>query len=300
MTAITSMEQLVGEAEAAGLPISAVVLRQQAEDLERPQEELLAQMARRLEVMRQSAEEGTREDLRSASGLTGGEAFLMDRWSRSGQTLCGPTFTGALAGALAVAGLNAAMGRIVAAPTAGSCGILPGALFALAGQRDLSDQDLCRGLFCAAGVGMVVAQNATVAGAEGGCQAECGTASAMAAAALVELAGGTPAMAGHAVAMALKNLLGLVCDPVAGLVEIPCIKRNAGGVANAFAAAEMALAGIQSAIPADEVITAMKQVGDNLPRALKETAEGGLAATPTGCRLARQVFGKQPSVGTFL
>lgn len=291
MTVITSIAQLVAAAEAKNLPISAVVLEQQAQETERPQEDLLALMDERLAIMETSVEEGTAEDLRSNSGLTGGEGFKMLQWSRSGQSLCGPLFTSALAGALAVAGLNAAMGRIVAAPTAGSCGILPGALLAYSRERDVPRESLVRAMFTASGVGMVVMRNASVAGAEGGCQAECGTASAMAAAALVELAGGTPDMVSQAVAIAFKNLLGLVCDPVAGLVEVPCVKRNAGGVANALAAAEMALAGIESAIPADEVILAMKQVGDNLPRALKETAEGGLAATPTGRVLGEQLAG---------
>ena len=291
MTAFLTIAQLTGEAEAAGEPISALVLRQQSEELERPQEDLLRQMSESLEVMRRSVEAGSDGTLRSASGLTGGEAFRMRRWAQSGEALCGGIFAGALARALAVSGYNAAMGRIVAAPTAGSCGILPGAVLTLLEERELPWEAGVRALFTASAVGMVIARGACIAGAQGGCQAECGSASAMAAAALVELAGGTPAMAGHAVAIALKNILGLVCDPVAGLVEIPCIKRNAGGVANAFAAAEMALAGIESAIPPDEVIAAMKRVGEQLPRSLKETAEGGLAVTPTGLRLRRELFG---------
>ena len=187
------------------------------------------------------------------------------------------------------------MGRIVAAPTAGSCGILPGALLTFQKEKGASEQDCVMSLFTASAVGMVIAKNACLAGAQGGCQAECGSASAMAAAALVELAGGSPKMIAHGVAIALKNILGLVCDPVAGLVEIPCIKRNAAGVANALCAAEMALAGVHSAIPADEVILAMKRIGDAMSPALKETAEGGLAATPTGKRLYQQVFGRGPS-----
>ena len=166
-------------------------------------------------------------------------------------------------------------------------------------QNDLgcSEHDCVMALFTASAVGMVIATNACVAGAQGGCQAECGSAAAMAAAAIVELAGGTPAQASDAVAIALKNILGLVCDPVAGLVEIPCIKRNASGVAGAFVAAELALAGIGSAIPADETILAMKKVGDAMSSSLKETAEGGLAATPTGQKLYEQVFGATPAAG---
>ena len=188
------------------------------------------------------------------------------------------------------------MGRVVAAPTAGSCGILPAAVLTMQ-EKGCSEHDCVMALFTASAVGMVITTSASVAGAQGGCQAECGSAAAMAAAAIVELAGGTPRQAADAVAMALKNILGLVCDPVAGLVEIPCIKRNASGVAGAFVAAELALAGIESAIPADEVIVAMKKVGDAMSPALKETAEGGLAATPTARRLYEQVFGRPAEEG---
>ena len=193
--------------------------------------------------------------------------------------------------ALAVSQTNACMGRIVAAPTAGSCGILPSALLTISESRNIPNEDVVMALFTASAVGMVIANNASIAGAAGGCQAECGAASAMAAAAIVEICGGTPKMCEHACAIALKNILGLVCDPVAGLVEIPCIKRNAACVANAFVAAELALAGIESAIPADEVIIAMKKIGDAMSSTLKETAEGGLAVTPTGKKLCEKVFG---------
>ena len=241
--------------------------------------------------MAASIEPGCRKNLRSTSGLTGGSAYKMRQVSEAGKSLTGPLLSGALYRALAVSELNASMGRIVAAPTAGSCGILPAAVLTMEKDRGCSEKDCIMSLFTASAVGMIIANNASLAGAEGGCQAECGSAAAMAAAAITELAGGTPEMAGHAVAIALKNILGLVCDPVAGLVEIPCIKRNASGVAGAFVAAELALAGIESAIPADEVIWAMKKVGDAMSPALKETAEGGLAATPTGKKLHAQVFG---------
>ena len=188
---------------------------------------------------------------------------------------------------------NAAMGKIVAAPTAGSCGILPGAVVSMLDEGRCSREAAVMALFTAGAFGMVIAQNASIAGAEGGCQAECGSAAAMAAAALVELMGGTPQQCAHACAMAIKNQLGLVCDPVAGLVEIPCIKRNVSGVAIAFSSAEMALAGIESKIPADECIGAMREVGCSIPSALRETAKGGLAATPTGERLREQVFGSR-------
>ena len=286
-----SLAELAALAEEQGEPISALVLRQQAEQLEISEEEVYERMASTYRVMGECIEPGCDPGLRSTSGLTGGSAAKMRAVSEGGKSLTGSVISGALYRALAVSELNASMGRIVAAPTAGSCGILPAAVLTMQAERDLSERECVMALFTASAVGMVIANNACLAGAQGGCQAECGSASAMAAAAIVELAGGSPKMITHAVAIALKNILGLVCDPVAGLVEIPCIKRNASGVTGAFVAAEMALAGIRSAIPADEVIWAMKKVGDSMPQSLRETAEGGLAATPTGQRLHKQVFG---------
>ena len=286
-----SIAALVAAAEEAGEPISALVLRQQAQQLEKSEDEVYAQMRDTYAVMAACIEPGCDQQLRSASGLSGGDAFKMRRAVESGKNLTGGVLGGALYRALAVSELNAAMGRVVAAPTAGSCGILPAAVLTMQ-EKGCSEHDCVMALFTASAVGMVITTSASVAGAQGGCQAECGSAAAMAAAAIVELAGGTPRQAADAVAIALKNILGLVCDPVAGLVEIPCIKRNASGVAGAFVAAELALAGIESAIPADEVIVAMKKVGDAMSPALKETAEGGLAATPTARRLYEQVFGR--------
>ena len=256
-------------------------------------EKVYETMAQSLSVMRQAVIDGTYPDLRSTSGLTGGAAFKMKCSVDDGKNICGKMFGSAMVKALAVSELNAAMGKIVAAPTAGSCGIIPAAVLTMQEEHRISDDTAVRALFTASAIGMVIAQNASISGAEGGCQAECGSASAMAAAALVEMAGGTPQQVSHACAIALKNILGLVCDPVAGLVEIPCIKRNAMGTANAFVAAELALAGIESAIPADEVIIAMKRIGDSLPVSLKETADGGLADTPTARKLQEQFFGKQ-------
>ncbi len=282
---------LVEQAEQAEKPISELVLAQQAEQTERTEGDLYEEMRRTFRVMEESVASGIDPDLRSTSGLTGGAAHRMQQAVREGRTICGEVFGGALTRALAVSELNASMGRIVASPTAGSCGILPAAVLTIRDARGLDERTCVMSLFTASAVGMVIANNACLAGAQGGCQAECGSASAMAAAALVELAGGAPDMVANAVAIAIKNILGLVCDPVAGLVEIPCIKRNASGVANALCAAELALAGITSAIPADEVILTMKRVGDTMPAALRETAEGGLAMTPTGRRLFKQVFG---------
>lgn len=286
-----SLSSLIQASVQEGCTISRLVLAQQAAQMEQTEEALYRKMEKTYRVMAASIEPGCRKNLRSTSGLTGGSAYKMRQVSEAGKSLTGPLLSGALYRALAVSELNASMGRIVAAPTAGSCGILPAAVLTMEKDRGCPEKDCIMSLFTASAVGMIIANNASLAGAEGGCQAECGSAAAMAAAAITELAGGTPEMAGHAVAIALKNILGLVCDPVAGLVEIPCIKRNASGVAGAFVAAELALAGIESAIPADEVIWAMKKVGDAMSPALKETAEGGLAATPTGKKLHDQVFG---------
>ena len=288
----TSLAGLLAAAEQAGRPLSELVLAQQAAELEQPPEQVYDRMARCYQVMADGVVPGCDPDLRSASGLSGGSAAKMKAAVKAGRTLTGPVLGGALTRALAISELNAAMGRIVAAPTAGSCGILPAALLTMEQEKGCSRRSCVMAMFTASAVGLVIAKNACLAGAQGGCQAECGSAAAMAAAAIVELAGGTPKMIGDAVAIALKNVLGLVCDPVAGLVEVPCVKRNASGVAGAFVAAELALAGIGSVIPPDEAILAMKRVGDAMHPALKETAEGGLAATPTACRLQHKLLGR--------
>ena len=292
MLTYESIGELVKAAEAGGGTISAVVLRDQAESMDRSEHSVYEKMERDFAVMRSAVDEGMKRDLRSMSGLTGGEGYRMGEYSRRGEALCGSLLSGAMTRALAVAGCNASMGRIVAAPTAGSCGILPGCLLALCDDRNVPERAAVMAMFTAGAFGLVMAKKASIAGAQGGCQAECGSAAAMAAAALVELMGGTPAQCADACAIAIASQLGLVCDPVAGLVEIPCIKRNASGVAIAFASADMALAGVAPKIPADECIDAMREVGDLLPPSLKETALGGLAATPTGIRLRKQVFGK--------
>lgn len=288
-----SLKDLLNTASEEGCTLSSLVLAQQAEQLELPEEEVYERMRKSYQVMAECIEPGCSPDLRSTSGLTGGDAYKMRKATKEGKNLTGSLMGSALYRALAVSELNASMGRIVAAPTAGSCGIVPAAVLTMQEERNLSERQCVMSLFTASAVGMVIANNASLAGAQGGCQAECGSAAAMAAAAIVELAGGTPQMIDSAVSTTLKNILGLVCDPIAGLVEIPCIKRNASGVAGAFVAAELALAGIKSAIPADEVILTMKKVGDTMPSSLKETAEGGLAATPTGKRLREQVFGEK-------
>ena len=242
--------------------------------------EIIQQMHERLSVMRESAKAGLSPTLKSVSGMVGGQAARMidpahvNRFGLIGK---------ASAYALSIAEYNACMGKIVAAPTAGSCGILPGALLSVQEQEGFSDDELVMALFAAAGVGRIIALQATISGAEGGCQAECGAAAGMAAAALVELYGGTPEMASHACAFALMNMLGLVCDPVHGLVEVPCVYRNVGGVSQAFSAAQMALSGVACPLPCDEVIHAMKDVGDALPPSLRETGDGGCAACKSVC-----------------
>lgn len=287
-----SIAELVDQATAQGERISQIVLRDQAEQMDTEPQVLFRKMRENYHVMQESIQKGADPDIKSTSGLTGGDAWKLYSVYEKKKSLTGSFMAGAMWRALAVSELNAAMGRIVAAPTAGSCGILPAAIVTMQEEYSLDEYDCVMALFTASAVGMVIGNNASLAGASGGCQAECGSASAMAAAAIVELAGGTPQMSGEACAIAIKNILGLVCDPVAGLVEIPCIKRNAGGVTTAFMAAELALAGIASHIPADETILAMKRIGDTMPASLRETAEGGLAMTPTGQALNTRVFGE--------
>lgn len=237
-----------------------------------------------LQVMREAAEEGFDPDRRSMSGLTGGQAYKYREALQNGKTASRSMLGRAGARALAIAECNAAMGRIVAAPTAGACGILPAMLLTLQEEYDLSDDMLCDGLIVAGVVGDVIAARSSVSGAQGGCQAECGSAAAMAAAAAVYLRGGTVQQMFDAVGFALMNVMGLVCDPVQGLVEVPCVFRNVSGVAGALVAADMALSAIPCPIPPDEVIDAMKQVGDALPASLRETGEGGCAACPSMCK----------------
>ena len=287
-----SVSELVQEAEARGRRISEIVLEDQAEAMECTALELYEKMEIDLHVMYESAKAGAEKGQKSMSGLTGGEGFRMTEYVRKKKGgLCGTFLGKAMAKALSVAGCNASMGRIVAAPTAGSCGILPGCILTLLEEGIAEEKNAVMAMFTAGAFGMVIANRASIAGAQGGCQAECGSAAAMAAAAIVELMGGTPAQIADACAIAISSQMGLVCDPVAGLVEIPCIKRNVSGLMIAFSSADMALAGIEAKIPADECLDAMREVGDALPASLKETAGGGLAATPTGRKLQKQVFG---------
>lgn len=291
MLTYESIGELVREAEKRNVKISELVLADQAEAMEVSPMELFEKMELDFLVMQEAVKAGQEENQKSMSGLTGGEGYKMKAYAEKNGGLCGTLLSKAISRALSVAGCNASMGRIVAAPTAGSCGILPGCLVSLWEDRGFDEKDVVMSMFTAGAFGMVIAGRASIAGAQGGCQAECGSAAAMAAAALVELMGGTPRQCADACAIAIANQLGLVCDPVAGLVEIPCIKRNVSGLVIAFSSADLALAGIEAKIPADECLDAMRQVGDALPDTLKETAKGGLAATPTGQRLQKQVFG---------
>lgn len=270
------------------IPIFEAMQLREEHISEMTREEIRREMRVNLEVMRESVRSGLSGKQESVSGLSGGEAEMLFRYSKyrpfSGESACR-----AAASAMAVVEVNCSMGRIVAAPTAGSSGILPGVLIQCATERGWSDDELINGLFTAGAIGLLFAQNATISGAGGGCQAETGVAAAMAAAALVEISGGAPVQALDAAAMTIKNILGLICDPVAGLVECPCIKRNALGAVNAMLCADMALSGITSLIPFDEVLNTMFIVGKDIRPEYRETAKGGLAVTPTGKRVAERV-----------
>jgi len=285
-----TMKQIIEQAEKKGVKISDVALEMESKESGLSVDEILKRMAYNYDIMKNSVCHGISQIIPSISGLTGGEGFRL--WQEKEKGLSGETILKASSRAMAVSNVNASMGRVVAAPTAGSCGIIPGVLMTVAEKLGKSDEDVVRALITTAAIGKIIAINATLAGAEGGCQAECGSASAMAAAAAVELAGGTPSQAGHAAAIAIKGIMGLVCDPVAGLVEVPCIKRNSFGAAQAILAADMALAGIESVIPVDEVIKAMGEVGHALPVEMKETAMGGIAASETGKMLEKKLFEK--------
>ncbi|PWW20717.1 L-serine dehydratase [Cytobacillus oceanisediminis] len=287
-----NVAELVELAENKGVKIAEIMIQQEIEVTGRTREEIIEKMDRNLTVMEQAVERGL-NGVTSVTGLTGGDAVLLQKYIKSGKALSGNILLDAVSKAVATNEVNAAMGTICATPTAGSAGVVPGTLFAVKEVLNPTRMEMIEFLFTSAAFGFVVANNASISGAAGGCQAEVGSASGMAAASIVEMAGGTPSQASQAMAITLKNMLGLVCDPVAGLVEVPCVKRNAMGASNAMTAADMALAGITSRIPCDEVINAMFLIGQTMPSALRETAEGGLAATPTGRRLQEQIFGKK-------
>ena len=283
----SSGEELLTICREAQIPISEAAVRMELEREEMDRDGIMNEMRINLEVMRESIREGLEEQQISITGLMGEDADKLMAYTDN--AVMGREMTRIVASAMAVTEVNASMGRIVAAPTAGASGILPAVLIQYGDAHDLSEEQLIAGLCNAGAIGMIIAHNASIAGASGGCQAETGSAAAMAASALTELRGGTPQMCLHAAAIALKNVMGLVCDPVAGLVECPCIKRNAIGAANAVLCSDMVMAGIESIIPFDEVVTAMRNVGRMMHPDLRETARGGIAATPTAQRIAEKI-----------
>lgn len=269
-----------------------VVIAAESESFNTSPEEIWRRMEINYAVMKASAKQSIEAPEKYMGNIIGGDAVKANVFSTASQSICGQTINRAMSYAFSCSEVNASMGKICAAPTAGSCGILPAAMLTLCETKGFSDQKAIEGLFTAAGIGEIIARHATLSGAEGGCQAECGSAAAMAAAAMVEMMGGTAEQALSAASIALKNILGLVCDPIAGLVEAPCAKRNASGVVNAMLSADMALAGIESIIPFDEVVGAMYAVGKSLPMTLRETALGGIAVTETAQRIAQSVLKK--------
>lgn len=269
--------------------IAEIALLAEMESTGADREQILQILDGELIVMKEAIDKGSNPDMISIGGLIGGNAYKLRDRLESGENIIGGTFLKALAYALAVTEVNAAMGRVVAAPTAGASGIIPGVIMALVEDKSLTNEHAIDAMLICGAIGRIIAINATLSGAEGGCQAECGAASAMAAGAAVFLNGGNAVQSLDAAAMALKGLLGLVCDPVAGLVEVPCSKRNASSVANALASAEMALAGVCSVIPFDEVVDAMSKIGNLMSFTLKETALGGCAATPTAIKISHSI-----------
>lgn len=285
-----TIAELVEIAETKDIPISEVMILQEMDVKNRSREDIFLEMEKNLEVM-ENAIERALQGVQSVTGLTGGDAVLVQKYMQENTPLSGPILLDAVSKAMGTNEVNAAMGVICATPTAGSAGCVPGTLFAVKNQLNPTREQMIRYLFTAGAFGFVVANNAFISGAAGGCQAEVGSAGAMAAAAIVEMAGGTAQQSADAFAITLKNMLGLVCDPVAGLVEVPCVKRNALGSSQAIVSADLALAGVTSRIPADEVVGAMYRIGRQMPSSLRETGEGGLADTPTGRLLKEKIFG---------
>lgn len=279
--ALDSMKEIFERSARENIPFWEIVLQYDMEERQVSRQASMAKMLSTWQAIQDAADSYTGTQ-RSVSGLVGGDGLKMRLYARRGESIGGEFMDEVIVQAISMAESNACMRRIVAAPTAGSCGVVPAVLLPLCEREHYTQHELLEALYVASGIGAVIAYRASISGAAGGCQAEIGTASAMAAGALVLLRGGTNEQIGHAVAMALKNLMGLVCDPVAGLVEVPCVKRNVIGAVNAISAADMALAGIESRIPVDEVIDAMGEVGRRMPVEFRETALGGLAATPTG------------------
>lgn len=289
---VNTGEELIEICKKENISIAEYTISEEIKETGLSREEIIEKMAKNLEVMKESANRGLKNKVVSVSGLIGGDAKRLYDYLEKGNTLCDKFILKAMARALSSSEVNAAMGRIVAAPTAGSCGIMPAVIISAAEKLEKTDKEMIEALFTASGVGIIIAKNATVSGAEGGCQAEVGSASAMASAAVVEMMGGTPEQALNAGAIIIKNILGLVCDPIAGLVEAPCAKRNASGTVAALTTADLVMSGVKSIIPFDDTVLAMYRVGKSMPCELRETALGGLASTPTGIKLRKQVLGE--------
>lgn len=293
MMEIQSMKDLIETCEREQKTIGEIMLMMEIEKSRKDKETIISMMAERLIKMKEAVDGGTKDASAAPSGISGGDAVKMNDYVNQGKALSGHYISDAMTFSLATSESNARMGVIVATPTAGAAGILPGVLFSLHKNDGTSYKDLVMGLFTASALGYVIANRSFISGAAGGCQAEVGSATAMAAGTIVELKGGTPKQVVNATALALKSLLGLVCDPVAGLVEVPCIKRNVIGTSIAFSSADLSLAGVESRIPCDEVIEAMYKIGKEMPRTLRETALGGLAMTETGKKVKEQLFCKR-------
>lgn len=287
----TSGAELLEKCNEFNMSMSEICIAREAELLGVSKEEVREKMAVSLQIMKAATEKAVEEDIKSMGGLIGGEAKKLTKYRGFGRSVCGELMNKAMVAAMGTMEVNASMGLIVAAPTAGSCGILPGAVVTIGKEYGFSDDEMIDALFAASAIGVIITRNATVSGAEGGCQAETGAAAAMASAGVVEMMGGSVEQAVHAASHCLQNVMGLVCDPIAGLVEAPCQGRNAIGVANALISAELCLAGILNIIPFDETVEAMYKVGKTLPMELRETALGGVAATCTGCSLTTKIFG---------
>ena len=282
--------ELLALTEETGMSIAQVMLRREVQVFGKPEEKVLSDLMHSYNIMKNSTKKALNEDLKSMGGLLGGEEkLIMARKDKN--PVCGSFMSKVIAYSMGVLEVNTSMGLIVAAPTAGSSGVIPGVFTAIQEEYDLTDDQMMDAMLVASAVGYIITRNATVSGAEGGCQAEMGSASAMAAAAITEIMGGTPSQALDAASSAIGNMLGLACDPIAGLVEVPCQKRNAMGASNALICAEMTLAGVINHIPFDQTVDAMYQVGRSLPYELRETALGGLAATKAGCNLCSKIFG---------
>ena len=285
-------QELLKRCHEESLPISDIMKLREITNTHSTEEDVARKLETALTIMKNAAHKPIDKPDKSIGGLIGGEAKKVADHAAAGKSICGSVLSKAISYSMAVLEVNASMGLIVAAPTAGSAGVLPGVLLALRDEQELSDETLYKGLLNASAIGYLLMRNASVAGAEAGCQAEVGAASAMAASAIVEMMGGNPEMCLQAASFALSNLLGLVCDPIAGLVESPCQSRNSIGVANAITSAELALSGITHPIPFDEMAEAMLRVGRRLPFELRETAMGGCAGTPTGCELGCEICGR--------